>query len=162
MPQSVIPGLGSLDVFYRKRMTAAFTSERIGDSAVRDLLRAAVHAPTVDATAFVIVQEPSLLARLGDMHGATTLIIVCAKPMGSQARDECWRATENLILASSALGLACCPVRSILPALFHPALKRELGIRRDVTPVLPLVVGIPANAPPVLARRDPEILTWKQ
>jgi nitroreductase family protein len=38
--------IGALDAIYRRRATRAFTPQPVDDAAIRELLRAAVHAPT--------------------------------------------------------------------------------------------------------------------
>ncbi len=39
-------------------------------------------------------------------------------------------------------------------------LKRESGIPAGYEVVAPLVVGVPADAPPLAVRTDPEIRSW--
>src|SRR5665647_2504210 len=45
-------------------------------------------------------------------HGADTLIIICAKPMGPFVAADCWLAAENLMLAATAIGLGSCVIGS--------------------------------------------------
>lgn len=188
----ISPTLGALDAIYRRRATRAFTGEQIGDSTVRELLRAAIHAPTamhLEPWAFVIIQDPALLARINAraktlaaaprsehhraltmladpsfdiFYGAGTLIVICAKPMGPFASADCWLAAENLMLAATAMNLATCPIGFALLALSDPEIKTELGIPHDVTAVAPIVVGVATGAAPTSSRREPEILSWKK
>lgn len=61
--------LSALDAIYRRRATRTFTSQAVDDAAIRELLRAAVHAPTamhLEPWAFVIVQNRELLARISE------------------------------------------------------------------------------------------------
>jgi len=191
MVERASPSLRALDLLYRRRATRAFTDDRIGDSAVRELLRAAVHAPTamhLEPWAFVIVQDPAVLARINAraktlalarspapripalfsdpsvdiFYGATTLIVICAKPLGPFAAADCWLAAEKVMLAATAMGLATCPIGFARGALADPVLAAELGIPRDVTPVAPIIVGVPSGKPPASSRRAPEILSWKK
>jgi len=142
--------------------------------------------------AFVVVQDRALLKRLSDrakalaltprgaehrglagsplladpaydiFHGAGTLVVICAKPMGSFVVADCWLAAQNLMIAALSLGLATCPIGFALPALADPEVKVELGIPPDVTAVAPIVVGVAAETPAPTSRRDPEILSWKK
>jgi len=93
-------------------------------------------------------------------HNATALIIICGKPVGPFVTADCWLAAENLMLAAAALGLGSCCVGSALPALTAPDVRRELAIPDGYEVVAPIVVGVPADVPPVAVRKDPEILSW--
>jgi nitroreductase len=58
-----------LDAIYGRRATRAFTTAPVTESAVRELLRAATHAPTaihLEPWAFVVVQDRALLKRISD------------------------------------------------------------------------------------------------
>jgi nitroreductase len=108
-----------------------------------------------------------LAARLADpsfsiFYGAGTLIVICAKPLGPFVAADCWLAAENLMLAACALGLGTCCIGSAVPALNTPEAKAELGIPRDVTAVVPIIVGVPAGVTPEVRRKEPEILSWKK
>ncbi|HEU4732978.1 MAG TPA: nitroreductase family protein [Kofleriaceae bacterium] len=190
----------AIEAIYRRRATRAFTSQPVDDAAIRELLRAAVHAPTamhLEPWAFVVVQDRGLLARISDrakaliasytdehralartgdgrrpaiftdprfdiFYGAPTLIVICGKPMGMFVTADCWLAAENLMIAATALGLATCPIGFAVMALADPAIRTELGIPHDITPIAPIIVGHAAGEPPPAARRDPEILSWKR
>jgi nitroreductase len=201
MPTRQHAGIGTLDAIYRLRATRAFSSAPVGDASIRELLRAAVHAPTamhLEPWAFVIVQDPALLALISERakilaatpHGdgyrelartlqtqlpamftdpgfnifydASTLIVICAKPAGAFATADCWLAAENLMLAATALGLATCPIGLALLALREPEVKAEIGIPADITPVVPIIVGVAASEASPTSRREPEILSWKK
>jgi nitroreductase len=193
------PSISAFDAIYQRRATRAFTPERVSEATVRELLRAAVHAPTamhLEPWAFVIVQDRALLTRISDrakalaatphgdehrelaraefgrlpamfadprfdiFYGATTLVVICAKPMGAFATADCWLAAENLMLAATALGLATCPIGFALLALADGELKAELEIPDNVVPVAPIIVGVAASSPLPPTRREPEILRW--
>ncbi|HXQ28023.1 MAG TPA: nitroreductase family protein [Gemmatimonadales bacterium] len=121
----------------------------------RDLLK----APTLAASAsehLRLLSGPSF----DIFHGAGTLILICAKPLGSFATADCWLAAENLMLAGCALGLGTCCIGYAVPVLNAPDVKRELGIPEDVTAVAPIIVGVPQGPVPGVPRRPPEILRW--
>jgi nitroreductase len=94
-------------------------------------------------------------------YDATTLIVICAKPMGPFVAADCWLAAENLMLAACALGLGTCCIGSALPALNSPETKSELGIPADVEAVAPIIVGVPSGPASEVRRRDPQILHWR-
>jgi nitroreductase len=120
----------------------------------RDLLK----APGVSSSGGVL----GLLASPGFniFYDASTLIVVCGKPMGSFVIADCWLAAENLMLAACAIGLGTCCIGFAVPALNTPEVKQELAIPWDVTAVAPIIVGVPRAAAPPVSRKPPEILRW--
>jgi nitroreductase len=94
-------------------------------------------------------------------YDASTLIVICAKPMGPFVSADCWLAAENLMLAASALGLGTCCIGSAIPALNSPEAKSELGIPADVEAVAPIIVGVPSGPATEVPRKDPQVLYWK-
>ena len=94
-------------------------------------------------------------------YDATTLIVICARRTDGFVIPDCWLAAENLMLAAWALGLGTCCIGAAAPALNTPEGKVELGIPADVTAVVPIIVGVPSGDAAPVARRDPEILSWK-
>ena len=63
------PPMSALDAIYRRRATRAFTQAPVDESTVRELLRAATHAPTaihLEPWAFVVIQDRGLLKRISD------------------------------------------------------------------------------------------------
>ena len=69
MPTTDLPSMTVLDAIYRRRATRAFMPAPIDEPTIRELLRAAVHAPTamhLEPWAFVVVQDRALLKKLSD------------------------------------------------------------------------------------------------
>ena len=95
-------------------------------------------------------------------YDASTLIVICAKPVGPFVVADCWLAAENLMLAACALGLGTCCIGSALPALNSPETKAELGIPAHVEAIAPIIVGVPSEPAAVeRGRHDPQIVCWK-
>lgn len=94
-------------------------------------------------------------------YNAGTLVVICARPMGPFVAADCWLAAENFMLAAHAMGLGTCVIGAALPALNTSEVQGELGIPADVTPIAPVVVGIPSGETPPTARKEPQILLWK-
>ena len=106
-------------------------------------------------------------ARVGDpafslFYDAGTLIVICAKPLGPFVDADCWLAAENLMLAACALGLGTCCIGSVVPTLRLPEIKTALSIPMEITPVAPVIVGVPAGATTEMPRKEPHILAWKK
>jgi nitroreductase len=95
-------------------------------------------------------------------HGADTLIVICAKPLGQFVVADCWLAAENLMLAASAIGLGSCVIGSAVAALNIHKVKTELGIPVDYSAIAPIVVGVPSGETHSTSRKEPLILSWKQ
>lgn len=95
-------------------------------------------------------------------HGANTLIIICAKPLGPFIAADCWLAAENLMLAASAIGLGSCVIGSAVAALNIHKVKTELGIPGEYSAIAPIVVGVPGGEIPSASRKAPLILSWRK
>lgn len=95
-------------------------------------------------------------------HGADTLVIICAKPMGQFVSADCWLAAENLMLAASSIGLGSCVIGSAVAALNIHKVKAELGIPDEYSAIAPIVVGVPDGETPATSRKEPLILSWKK
>jgi nitroreductase len=95
-------------------------------------------------------------------HGADTLIIICAKPLGPFVVADCWLAAENLMLAASAIGLGSCVIGSAVAALNIHKVKSELGIPEEYSAIAPIVVGFPSGETQANSRKGPLILSWKK
>lgn len=95
-------------------------------------------------------------------YDASTLIVICARALGPFVQADCWLAAENLMLAATAFGLATCPIGFALAVLGDPEVKAELGIPSEITPIAPIIVGVPAATPPPTTRQEPRILSWKK
>jgi nitroreductase len=93
-------------------------------------------------------------------YDASTLIVICAKPLGPFVAADCWLAAENLMLAAAALGLGTCCIGSAIPMLNSPETRSELRIPGDVEAVAPIVVGVPREPAREATRKDPHILGW--
>jgi len=91
-------------------------------------------------------------------YGAPALTVVCAKPAGLHATEDCCLAAENFWLAAHVLGLASCWIGFARPWLELAETKRELGIPGDYAPVAPLILGHPRERPEPTPRHPPEII----
>lgn len=143
----------------------AATLKRYSDLAKAALMQdAAAHG---DLHATGDLRPPNdFAARLADpnfsiFYDASTLIVICAKPLGPFVAADCWLAAQTLMLAACALGLGTCCIGLAVPTLNTPEAKADLGIPADVTAVAPIILGVPAGSTPGVPRRDPEILSWR-
>lgn len=148
-----------LDTIKKRRSIRKYTDETVTDEQIRQLLEAAMAAPSgsdIQSWEFVVVKDPAIKRQLAQTHtwsrmvaNAAVVIVVCGNERASHhwIEDTC-AATENLLLAVTALGLGAVWVG------IHPNADREAHVRRvlDIPEgirVLCLVpVGHPAESKP--------------
>jgi nitroreductase len=94
-------------------------------------------------------------------YNATTLIVICGKPIGPFVAADCWLAAENLMLAAYAMGLGTCVIGSALLALNEPAGRAEVGIPADHTAFAAIIVGVPRGETSPTPRKEPTIIAWR-
>ncbi|NLF23346.1 MAG: nitroreductase family protein [Lentisphaerae bacterium] len=146
-----------------RRSVRAFTAQPVPDATLRDLLKAAMSAPSAaarDPWHFIVVRNPVLLSRLAELlpHGtliahAAAGIVVCGDKQAAHRQDlsyllqDCSAATENLLLAASMMGLGACWL-GIHPNRERIAGFRErLGLPSAIIPVAAVALGFPQERP---------------
>ncbi len=146
-----------------RRSVRSFKTDCVSDETVRELLKAAMSAPSAcakDPWHFIVVSNPPILARVSEQlpNGAllakSPLGIVVCGDMGKVHRkqlsyllQDCSAAIENLLLAASMLKLGACWLG------IHPNPARIEGVRRvfnlppAVIPVAAVAIGHPREPP---------------
>jgi nitroreductase len=120
---------------------------------------AVAHPPAAsDARAASILSHPDF----NIFYDASTLIVICARPLGSFVVADCWLAAENLMLAACAMGLGTCCIGFAVQTMNRPDVKAQLGIAADVMAVAPIIVGLPSAETTPTTRKPPEILCWRK
>ncbi len=144
-----------------RRSIRSFTDQPVRDADIRDLLKAAMAAPSAaakDPWHFVVVRNPSILARVAEqlpngqmITKASVGVIVCGdlarahRHQLSYLLQDCSAATENLLLAAAMMGLGACWLG------IHPDKMRIEGVRRlfmlppTIIPVAGIAIGYPAE-----------------
>ena len=95
-----------LHTIYNRRAVRAYTVQRPSDGVIRELLDAAVQAPTamhVEPWAFVIVQDKALLKRLSDR--AKAMLLDEIKTGGELARDAAMAARLQAMLGDPSFNI---------------------------------------------------------
>lgn len=124
----------------------------------RDIARAVAHPRASDARANSILAQPDF----NIFYDASTLVVICARPLGSFVTADCWLAAENLMLAACAMGLGTCCIGFAVPVLNRAEVKAELGIPEEFAVVAPIIVGVPREDAPQTPRKAPEIICWRR
>jgi nitroreductase len=152
-----------LELLFARRSVRRFTGEPVSDGPVRDLLDAAMAAPSAagkDPWHFIVVRERPALERIaaGLPNGrflpeAGLGVVVCGDLERAHGRElsyllqDAGAAIENLLLAAQALGLGACWLGvhpradrvKHLSAIFH--------LPPHILPISVVAVGHPAERP---------------
>jgi len=127
-----------LNYILDRRSIRRFTGEKIGRAQLKDLLTAAMYAPSAvnrQPWHFVVIEDPSLLEKIMEIHpharmlqSASHAVVVCGDEQ-LQHDDgywvvDCGAATQNLLLAAHTLGLGACWVG------IHPREERKIPFSR--------------------------------
>ena len=152
----------SLRWIFARRSIRAYGRGAVTDAQVKDLLEAAMAAPSAcckDPWHFVVIREPDLLRRIAEalpngkmLPDAAVGIAVCGSLR--EAHDgqlsyliqDVSAAIQNLLLAASALGLGACWL-GVHPREERIARVRELlGLSPEVVPIAVIAIGEPGES----------------
>lgn len=157
-----------LDLIRRRRTIRTFTGDGVTEEQVETLLELAMCAPTRlnrQPWHFVVIRDHELqqdVAELLRIHPyieeAGVVIAVCATPQASSTwLMDASAATENMLLAATALGLGGAWIGApdtTLWNMLEDRLHDVLRIPLDVRIVALVAVGHPAEQPPPHGRHD--------
>lgn len=175
---------GALEVIKARTSIRSFTGEKLTEEQIHTLLDAAMAAPTdanIQPWRFIVITDDEIKAGLyqGEKHKhmvttAGAVIVVCgettrmvkphdaaedAEPVERPNNywfEDCSAATENLLLAATALDLgavwlSCYPTERIVDRI-----RAYLGIPSNVTPLAIVPVGYPAETPTPKDKWNPD------
>ena len=158
-----------MEAILTRRSIRKYTRKPVGKDLLRDLLTAAMSAPSAGnqmAWHFVVITDRKLLEAIPRVHpyaqmlaGAAAAVLVCAelgleKHKGYWVQD-CSAATQNLLLAAHGKGLGAVWLG------LHPAeervaaIKELLGLPEGVMPLSLVAIGYPAEKKSKEDRFDP-------
>lgn len=177
-----------MEALRTRRAVREFTTAPVGDDAIKELIAAAILAPSavnLQPWGFAVVLGGERLHRLGVeaksyaaahlptdsplhahavdpafeiFHGAAALIVISAVNDEPQSAEDCCLAGENLMLAAHAKGFGTCWIGLSRPWLNAAATKTELGIPAGWHPVAPIILGHRRTPPAPTPREKPTIL----
>ena len=152
-----------LDLIKKRRSIRKYTAEDVSEEQIRILLEAAMAAPSADNIQpweFVVVKDTATRARLAETHPwskmaaeAPVVFVVCGNERASHHwTADCSAATENLLLAATALGLGAVWV-GIYPDTRREAhVRQALGIPAHLRVLCIVPVGHPAEEKPARSK----------
>ena len=152
--------MDAMDALFSRRSIRKYTPEKITEEVFREILEAAMSAPSAgnqQSWHFIIINDRKILNEVPSFHPhslmlreATAAILVCGdlqleKHIGYWVQD-CSAATENLLLAIHAKGLGAVWL-GIYPREERVAgLRKLLAIPDHVIPFSLIPVGYPAES----------------
>ena len=176
---------GALDTIFSRKSVRSYTQEPISAEQTEILLKAAMSAPTgmnVQPWRFIVVTEPEVKEALAGPRGkmiknAPLVVVVCGETTFSRKDREtgeevsmdnpnwtadCAAATENLLLATEALGLgavwtACYPYEDRM----KPAIE-ALGLPEEICPYCIVPIGHPAGSDKPKDKWKPENIHYEK
>ena len=146
-----------IEAIFARRSIRKYTVEPVSEADIKTLLEAAMAAPSASNRKpwqFVVVTERQMLDALAKVHPhgkmlfeATLCIAVCGDLTTFERFwvQDCSAATENLLLAATALGLGAVWLG------VHPredrvaAVRQVLGLPETITPLNLVSIGHPAE-----------------
>jgi len=159
-----------------RRSTRAFTNEPVSDKEVEKLIDAARCAPSagnIQPWEFIVIRDPKIKKRIAQaaldqtfIEEAPVVIIVCAstsrssrgygsRGMNLYCLQDTAAATQNILLAAHALGLATCWVG----AFREDETQKVVNLPNDIRPVAIIPVGHPRQISKMPARRTMNEIT---
>jgi len=165
-----------LEHIMARRSIRKFTAEPVDEEDIRNLLRAAMAAPSASNRKpweFIVVTDQAVLGRLRralplGRYRSQCVIVVCGDVRRSwpgPGRDF-WiqdgsAATQNILLAACGMGLGAVWVGVHPVGLFVKSVSRVLGLPKDVRPLGLIHVGYPAETKEPRTQYDEARVHWQ-
>jgi nitroreductase len=146
-----------IQTIFARRSIRKYTDEAVSEADVETLLEAAMAAPSASNRKpwqFVVVTERQTLDALAEVHPhgkmlfkATLCIAVCGDLTTFERFwvQDCSAATENLLLAATALGLGAVWLGVYPREDRGAAVRQVLGLPETITPLNLISIGHPAE-----------------
>ena len=165
-----------IDAILKRRSIRRYSGEAVNKSDIRQLLKAAMYAPSArneQPWHFLVIDDPDLLVRITEIHpyssmlpGAGLGILVCGDENLELSKGywsvDCAAATQNILLAAHAIGLGAVWLG------VYPREERQGGLRElfrlpdHIHPFALVSVGQPAEVKPVPERYQEDRIRWNR
>jgi len=146
-----------IDTIFARRSIHEYTNKKVSEKDIKTMLEAAMAAPSASNLQpwhFIVVTNRQMLDNLAKIHPygkmlfrAPLCIVVCGDTKISSPFwvQDCSAATENLLLAATALGLGAVWV-GVYPEeeRFNP-IRKVLNIPKNIVPLNLISIGHPAE-----------------
>ena len=146
-----------IEIILKRRSIRKFTTQPVNEGDVQRLLEAAMAAPSSNNLKpwhYVVTTDRKTLDGLAQAHPygkmlreATLAIAVCADPRTSPTGwvQDCSAATENILLAATALGLGSCWVGCHPHEDQKEAIREVLKVPPNIEILSLLAIGHPGE-----------------
>lgn len=148
-----------LKAIHTRRSIRKYTEEKVSDEIVKELLSAAMSAPSAvnaQTWVFVVVDDRKLLDEIPEyspyaamVRGAPLAILVCGDTSKEIAPgfwvQDCSAAIQNLLLAAHALGLGAVWTGSYPMEDRVEGFRKAFALPEKVIPLGMVVIGHPAQ-----------------
>jgi len=170
--------MNDLSLIMNRKSVRKYTAEPIPDADLERIVRAGMAAPSavnLQPWAFVVVNQPEVLKRLGSelpyakmlLH-APAAIVVCGDTTRQMPDDgngllwvmDCSAATENILLAAEALGWGAVWTAVLPDAGRVGTVRTILNLPDSIVPLSVIPLGRPAGAEPAKDKWKPEKVHW--
>ncbi len=166
----------SIDLIYRRRSIRKFTEQPLSEEQIETLLKAGMAAPSAmnaQPWEFIVITDPEILDKFRNAlmfakQNYTAVICVCGSSryqkskMGSRFWvQDCSAATQNILLAATALGLGSVWIGVHPVVIFERQIRDILNIPVDVTPLNLIGLGYPAEQKEPRTQYEEERVHWQ-
>lgn len=165
-----------LNVIYRRRSIRKFTEAPVEEDVLHDLIRAGMAGPSAmnaQPWEFVVVTDEEILKKIRASlmfakMNYKAIICVCGSPRAQKNKagdrfwvQDCSAATENILLAATALGLGSVWIGVYPVTVFIRQVRSILNIPDDVTPLGLIALGHPAEEKEPRTQFDEKRVHWQ-
>jgi nitroreductase len=162
--------MDAMDAILSRRSIRRYTAEAVPDEVIKELLEAAMSAPSANNEQpwhFVVIKERRILDKIPDYHPFSSMlreapmaIVVCGQPKSETSQrfwvQDCSAATQNILLAAQARGLGTVWLGVFPNEKRIEPTRKLLGIPAQVTPLCVISIGYPAEKKPPAKRYNPK------
>jgi nitroreductase len=165
-----------IELTYRRRSIRKFTEKAVSIEVLEELLKAAMAAPSAmnaQPWEFVVVTDPEILqkcrnALMFSKQNYTAVICVCGSPrvQKSKAGDRFWvqdcsAASENILLAATALGLGSVWIGVFPIQTSIMQVQAILNLPDDIIPLNLIGLGYPAETKDARTQYEESRVHWQ-
>lgn len=154
--------MDAMDAILSRRSIRRYTAQPVPEPAVKELLEAAMSAPSAGNQQpwhFVVINDRGILDEIPKYHPhsdmlkeASVAVLVCGdlklEKDGGFWIQDCSAATQNILIAAHAKGLGAVWLGIYPDEKRIDATRRLLGIPEHVMPLSLIAVGYPAEKKP--------------
>ena len=165
-----------IDVILARRSIRKYTDQPVSKEILETLVKAAMAAPSAmnaQPWEFVVITEPKTLASLrgslifAKMNAPAAICVLGSERMQKNKTgsrfwvQDCSAATENILLAATALGLGSVWVGVHPVAIFTREVGKVLNLPDGVTPLNLIFVGYPAETKEPRTQYEEQRVHWE-